>query len=212
MNGSFIRGAFGMLVLAAAVVASAQETDMNDQLQIFPLLKTYDWNAKDLAVFQNYGGIDKPPVPLVAFCVNADDNYQIVTSQTAEKNGWTADTLRTQAQKSIDTYPAKWEKIEDFVLTASGQDFSAEKMLCKAFLKDAQKQLGAKQILVAAPRRTVLYAANSEMSDEAREKFNLLLAKTLQDDSYGNQYISPLAFRFEDGEMVGALIIEYEEE
>ena len=205
-------GVMCLFFLAATSAAVSEEPIRNDSAEVFPLLKRYDWNAKEFAVFQNFGGIDKSPVPLVAFCQNADRSYQIITKQTADKNSWTVDALRAQAQQSIDAYPAKWELFGGFMLTASGQDFSAEKMLCQAFLKDAQKQLGAKEILVAAPRRTVLYAANNEMSEESREKFQLLLAKTLQDDSFGNQYISPVVFRFKDGELIGAMIIKEQKE
>jgi uncharacterized protein YtpQ (UPF0354 family) len=175
---------------------------------IFPLLKSHDWEAQHLCIFQNFNDLDKPPVPLIAFCQDTEDGYTMITRQAAEKNGWTADSLRAQAQENIDAYQAQWEDFGESMLTASGSDFSSEKMLSKPFLLDAQQQLGAERILVAAPRRTVLYAANDDMDEDAMEMFKMIIAKTLSDDSYGHQRISPLIFRFENAEVVGALIAE----
>lgn len=175
---------------------------------IYPLLKSYDWNAKDLCVFQNFNDLDKSPVPLVAFCQDTDAGYGLVTRQAAEKNGWSAEGLRELAQENIDAYPAEWDEFQGFFLTASGQDFSSEKMLSRSFLLEAHERLGAEKILVAAPRRTVLYAVNDDLSDEAMTMFITIVATTLADDSYGHQVISPLIFRFQDANLVGALIAE----
>jgi hypothetical protein len=75
----------------------------------------------------------------------------------------------------------------------------------------AQKKLDCKRVLVAAPRRTVLYAIDADSGKEQMDLFRKLLSHTLKDDSFGNQYISPLAFRFQDGEIIGAMIIREEE-
>jgi hypothetical protein len=59
---------------------------------------------------------------------------------------------------------------------------------------------------------TVLYAAPSDLSDESMELFKTIVSKTLDDDSYGHQKISPLIFRFDRGELVGALIVKQVEQ
>jgi uncharacterized protein YtpQ (UPF0354 family) len=179
-----------------------------DERPIFPLLKAHDWNARNLCVFQNYNGVDKPPMPLIAFCHNRVDSYQLITKQAAGRNGWTAADLRRKAQKNIDAYPCRWEPFRGFMLTASGKDFSSEKLLCKEFLLEAHRLLDAKRILVAAPRRTVLYAAANDLKDESLELFKTIVAETLADDSFGHRKISPLIFRFEGGDLIGALIVK----
>jgi uncharacterized protein YtpQ (UPF0354 family) len=197
-------------VLSFLASANAQQPRKapDDEPRVFPLLKAYGYPHKELCVFQNYNGIDKSPVPLVAFCHDTPDGYQLITKQAAEKNGWTVESLREQAQKNIDAYPCRWERYRGFLLTASGKDFSAEKLLCKDFLLEAHKLLRAKKILIAAPRRTVLYAASNDLQGDSLELFKTIVAETLADDSFGNPKISPLIFRFEDGEPAGALIIK----
>jgi uncharacterized protein YtpQ (UPF0354 family) len=137
-----------------------------------------------------------------------EDSCQLITKQAATKKGWTAESLREKAQQNIDAYPCRWESLRGFMLTASGKDFSAEKLLCKGFLMQAHKMPCAKRILVAAPRRTVLYAASNDLKDEPLELFETIVAETLADDSFGNQRITELIFRFEDGELVGALVVK----
>ena len=85
-------------------------------------------------------------------------------------------------------------------------------MLCPGFLSKAQKILGAKKILVAAPRRTVLYAAANDLNEESLEVFKTIVSETLADESFGHQKISPLIFRFEDGKLIGALIVKQVEQ
>jgi uncharacterized protein YtpQ (UPF0354 family) len=203
-----IIGLGAILIFSAAVNAHEPPKAQDGEPPVFPLLKASDYPHKQLCIFQNYNGIDKSPVPLVAFCHDKPGGYQLITKQAAEKNGWTMEGLREMAQKSIDAYPCRWERYRGFLLTASGKDFSAEKLLCKDFLLEAHKLLRAKKILVAAPRRTILYAASNNLQGESLELFKTIVAETLADDSFGNQKISPLIFRFEDGEPAGALIIK----
>ena len=88
------------------------------------------------------------------------------------------------------------------------QRFSSEKLLCKDLLMQAHKMLDVKTILVAAPRRTVIYAAANDLNDERLELSKTVVAETLADGSFRHQKISPLIFRFENGELVGALIVK----
>lgn len=193
---------------AATTAADSLSLERQDGVRkIYPILQAYDWSHKDVAAFKHFHDLDKPPVPLITFCYDDAETYKILSKAALEARGDSLDALMAEAQKNIDAYEAEWETTSDYMLTASGRDFSAEKMLCKAFVVDAQKMLNAKQVLIAAPRRTVLYAANAEMSDEQMEEFRVLLAHTLADESYGNELISPLAFRYEDGELVGAVVL-----
>ena len=203
--------ALGICMLLCSLSESiAQESPKaaNVDQPILPLLKAYDWNGKDLCPFEHFNGLDKSPMPLIAFCRNEPDNYVLITKQAAKKNGWTIDNLREQAQQNIDDYPCRWQRYRGFMLTASGKDFSAEKLLSRAFLLEAQKMLGVKTILVAAPRRTVLYAAKNDLDEKSLELFKEIISQTLADDSFGNPKISPLIFRFKDGKLVGALIVK----
>jgi hypothetical protein len=55
---------------------------------------------------------------------------------------------------------------------------------------------------------TVIYAASNDLKEEQLELFEELVAETLADDSFGHQKICPLIFRFENGKLVGALIVK----
>lgn len=172
----------------------------------YPILKAYDWPAKDLSAFEPFAGSDKPPVPLVAYGYDTGDHYVFVTKADLEKRPL-AD-IKREAFENLEKLPAEWEAINEDVLTASGKDFSAEMILSKKFLIAAQKKLGAKQILVGVPRRRVIYAADDGAPKPALDQFYLVFRKTYDDDSYGNAPITNLLFRFKDGELIGAQSVD----
>jgi uncharacterized protein YtpQ (UPF0354 family) len=173
---------------------------------LYPILKAYDWPAKELSAFEPFAGSDKPPVPLVAYGYDTGDHYVFVTKADLAKRPL-AD-IKREAFANLEKLPAEWEAINEHVLTASGKDFSAEMILSKKFLLAAQKKLGAKQILVGVPRRRVIYAADEGAPKSAMEQFYLVFRKTYEDDSYGNAPITNLLFRFRDGELVGAQSVD----
>jgi hypothetical protein len=123
-------------LLLSISLLSAQQSPNDEQEKrelgpVYPLLKAYDWNVKEHCVFRNFNGVDKNPIPLIAYAVEKADQFQIVTKQAAKNSGLSKEQLSAEAQKNIDAYEAKWESVKEFMLTASGKPFSAEKFFVK---------------------------------------------------------------------------------
>jgi hypothetical protein len=173
---------------------------------VYPILKAADWPAKELSAFTFFLGRDKPPIPLIAYGYSTADNYVFVTKQ--ELGARPIDELHKEALKNLCAVDIKWEKFDDHTLTASGHDFSAEKILCDDFLLEAEKTLKTKEILVAVPRRRVIYALDASAPDQVKKTFHYLVAHTLKDDSFGNALITNLMFQYQGKQVVKAFEVK----
>jgi uncharacterized protein YtpQ (UPF0354 family) len=173
--------------------------------QIYPILKAWDWPAKEFSVSEPFAGTDKPPVPLIAYGYETDDHYIFVGK--ADLASRSLAEIKREALANIEKYPVAWQAITSHVLTASGKDFSAEKILSMEFLIEAQHRLNAKSILVGIPRRTVIYAADGGAPKDALEMFYRVFRHTYEDDSFGAP-ITNLLFEYRNGALIGAKAIE----
>lgn len=170
--------------------------------EIYPILKAWDWPAKAFSVHEAFAGTDKPPVPLVAYGYETEDHYIFVGK--ADLAARPLAEIKLEAFANLEKYPVTWKRINNYVLTASGEEFSAEKILSKEFLVEAQRTLNAKQILVGVPRRTVIYAVDAAAPQVDMEMFYRVFRHTYADDSFGNAVITNLLFEYRDGVLVGA--------
>lgn len=202
-------------LLLAACSTSSPEAGLPPDVQsvvraaekppVYPILKAHDWDHQGIALHEPFQGSEKPPMPQIGYGYNAADHYVFLTTQ----DGRPLDEVRPEALANLKAYDqARWEAIVPGVLTASGTDLSSEKILDPAFLKEAQGILKAKQILVGVPRRTVIYAVDAALSESDMTRFYEVFRYTWNDDSYGNAPITNLLFKYEDGVMVGALVVE----
>lgn len=174
--------------------------------QIYPILKAWDWPAKEFSAYEPFEGRDKPPVPLVAYGYDTGDHYTFVGK--ADLANRSLAEIKREALANIEKYPVAWEPITSHVLTASGKDFSGEKILSKQFLIEAQRRLNAKRILVGVPRRTVIYAVDGGAPQDVLDEFYRVFRHTYEDDSFGNAPITNLLFEYRDGDLVGAKAVE----
>jgi uncharacterized protein YtpQ (UPF0354 family) len=174
--------------------------------QIYPILKAWDWPAKEVSAYEPFAETDNPGMPLIAYGFATADHYLFVGKADLAKRPL-AD-IKREALANIDVYPVSWEAATGHVLTASGKDFSAEKILSKKFLIEAQRLLNAKRILVGVPRRTVIYAADAGAPPAALEMFYRVFRYTYEDDSLGNAPITSLLFEYRDGELVSTKTVE----
>lgn len=201
-----IKGAPASAEQKASVKRSLAALQKTEDPPVYPILKAYDWIAKDHAVYQHFLGKDKPPIPLVGYGYDTADNFVFVTK--GDEKAKDLDALHAEAMQNIEAYQVQWEAFTDTIITASGKDFSAEKILCKSHLIAAQQKLGAKRILVGIPRRTIFYAANADAPAAKMEAFYAIFKHTCQDDSFGNAPITNLLFRYENGELIGAMLVD----
>ncbi len=169
---------------------------------VYPLLKAWDWPAKEHAVFKHFLDKDKPPIPLIAYGYNTRDNYIFIT--TDDPAARDLEHLHREAMANLERVPIEWEKIDANTLTGSGHDFSAEKSLCPDFILAAGKALHTSHVLISTPRRRVIYAFNAKAPKADRDRFYAVVAHTLADDSFGNALITNLVFEYDGDKVVTA--------
>lgn len=200
----------------AVDVTPAEKKKLDDNLEalkqpgarvVYPILKAYDWPAKEHAVFSHFIGKDKPPIPLIGYGYNLRDDYVFVTK--SELGTRSVDSLHQEALANLEKVPMKWDKIDDNTLTASGHDFSAEKILSPSFIREAEKALHTDSILVSTPRRRVIYAFSAVAPKDKRDVFYAVVAHTLDDDSFGNALITNLVFEFKGDQVVNAFMVSH---
>lgn len=95
----------------------------------------------------------------------------------------------------------------DPVLLASGDDFSAEKILDKTFLLEAQQTLNAGEIVISIPRRRCMMIVNRHCSKETLGKFMQLHGIAWQEDNYGNAPIFNGLFLAKDGQAQEVILL-----
>jgi hypothetical protein len=172
---------------------------------VYPVLKAYDWPAKPYAVYKHFLDKDKPPIPLIGYGYSTSENYVFVTKE--ELGARSLDSLHAEAMANLERVELAWDRIDDNTLTASGHDFSAEKTLCPDFVVAAARTLHAKSVLIATPRRRVVYAFNAAAPEDKRKLFFAVVAHTLNDDSFGNALITNLVFEYEGDKVVRAFTV-----
>lgn len=174
-------------------------------MDVYPILKPHDWSAKRFAVQQPFMGIDREPMPVISYGYSLEGHYQFVTQ---DPGGPTLETIHQQAIANLEAAPGQWERITDTMLTGSGEDFSAEKILSPTFINQAQQILGTSPITVASPRRRVIYATSAPEGSREFEEFSTLVWRTWLDDSYGNAPICSMLFTFEGFTIVRASVLD----
>lgn len=167
---------------------------------VYPMLKPFDWPNKALVehipLFE-----DIAQSPLIAFSFDAGSNYQFINKgQVNDVKALFGDALKNLA--ALD-YPWEVNEIDGQVYaTSSGKEFSAERVLDRNAMRECQRLLGSKKIVVAAPRRTCLFATAYDPSQEKVQKFLRLVNHTYRDDSYGHAPITPAFYVAEGGKLI----------
>ncbi len=189
--------ALSMMALSLSVQAKEKN---EERLDVYPILKPYSWNAKPHVVFTPFLGIDQNPIPIVSYGFEQPDSYQFLTRQEASKP---ADVIHQQAIDNLCKTNINLDNVTkdgSFAVTGSGHPFSAEMILCPEFLKKAHTTLQDETIVIAIPRRTVIYIGKGSMTEEERKTFYFLARHAYLDDSFGNAPITNVAFTFNNGQ------------
>lgn len=168
---------------------------------IYPLLKPYDWPHAKLVAHRRL--IDsEPSAPVVAYGFDAGDNYQFVPATKVDD----LDLLDAEALGNLAALDYPWELGDKGGLrfaASSGREFSAERLLDIQAMTACQDLLESEHIVVAAPRRTCLFATRHGQSAKQMNLFLKLVSHTFNDDSYGHAPISPLLFVVQGGKLQG---------
>lgn len=173
----------------------------------YPILKPGDWiGIKNGALFKTFIGNDQNRKVVFGYGFETPENFEFVTIHHLKE--YSVEQIESEAKNNIDRLPGHWEKIDPknpFTLMAGGHSFGAEKVMCQDFLAEGQKLLGAKEILVAIPRRTMLFALNTEAPADERDKFIGAVLGMYRSTTSKHAPITDLFLQVKDGRMTGAV-------
>ena len=126
----------------------------------------------------------------------------------SDLEGKDPDELLKKAYDNLENVKSEFEVSslpEGKILTASGQDFSSEKILCKSHMMKAHELLQAKELFVSIPRRRCMMVTSRQASKELLNMFVALHNDAWKDDSYGNAPIINALFVVIDGQIDGVI-------
>jgi hypothetical protein len=153
-------------------------------------------------------GGDARGAPIVVFTIDTPDGPEIVRHGTPEA----ADIgqLWTQAKANLTALAYEWDFTLDgglAIASCAGHDYSAEKVLDPAALKEAHRLLGVRRMLVAVPRRTCLYAVREDLTRAQRAAFEQVVKRVYQHDPAAGLRIAPGAFIVDGDQITGYTVV-----
>ncbi|MFV0366306.1 MAG: hypothetical protein ACK5JS_07380 [Mangrovibacterium sp.] len=180
--------------------------------KVYPILKPGDWvGIKAGALKQTLFGTQEQPELVVAFGYDAPNNFVFLMPKDLE--GKDLNQMLKNAYQNLEEIESEFvvsETLNRQVLTASGQDFSSEKILCKGHMLKAHQLLNAKELLVSIPRRRCMMVTSRQVDKELLNTFVNLHNHAWEDDSYGNAPIMNSLFVVIDGLIDGIIPLNKE--
>lgn len=175
--------------------------------KIYPVLKPGDWvGIQAGALKQTLFGTQEQPKLVVAFAYDAPDNFIFLTQKDLENKD--PDQLLQDAYNNLENVAIEFEvskAMNGQTLTASGHDFSSEKILCRNHMLKAHELLQAKELIVSIPRRRCMMITSKLADKELLNTFVALHNNAWEDDSYDNAPILNALFVVIDGQIDGIL-------
>ena len=168
--------------------------------KVYPILKPGDWiGVKSGCVKQTLLGTPENPQLVLGFGYDAPANFVFIRHADLERKAPEA-IIKKEFEVSS-TANGK-------ILTASGKDFSSEKILCKNHMLKAHQLLNSNELLVSIPRRRCMMVVSRQSGRELIGTFVTLHKNAWEDDSYGNAPIINAIFVVKDGEVEGIIPVE----
>jgi hypothetical protein len=178
--------------------------------KIYPILKPGDWvGIKAGALKQTLLGTQEAPELVVGFGYDAPTNFVFLMPSDIE--GKDPNQMLKDAFANLEQVKSDFEISETLnrrVLTASGQDFSSEKILCRSHMLKAHELLQSKELLVSIPRRRCMMVTSRQADKELLNTFVALHKNAWEDDSYGNAPILNALFVVIDGQIDGVIPLD----
>ena len=175
--------------------------------KIYPILKPGDWIGIEAGCLkQTLIGSAESPKLVVGFGYDAPANFVFLTPKDLE--GKDSNAVLQDAYTNLENFPQEFEISETLqrkVLTASGGDFSSEKILSKSHMLKAHHLLQADELLVSIPRRRCMMVTSRQADKELLNMFVALHNHAWEDASYGNAPILNALFIVRDGEIAGMI-------
>ncbi|QDO94508.1 hypothetical protein FNB79_11205 [Formosa sediminum] len=188
-------------------IAKIVEQTENSDKKIYPILKPGNWvGLRAGAISSNLIGTEEDGdlEVVIAYGMDTPDNFVFLTHDHLKTMD--GQFIMNEAFENIDNYNTEFEyskALQNKVLTASGHDFSSERILSKSHMLKAHKMLEADELLVSIPRRSCMMVISKDADNELLNTFLYLHKNAWEDDSYGNAPIANIFFVVKDGEITG---------
>jgi len=178
--------------------------------KVYPILKPGDWiGVKSGCVKQTLLGTPENPQLVLGFGYDAPANFVFI--RHADLEGKAPEAIIKNAYENLENFEQEFEvssTANGKILTASGKDFSSEKILCKNHMLKAHQLLNSNELLVSIPRRRCMMVVSRQSGRELLGTFVTLHKIAWEDDSYENAPIINAIFVVKDGEIEGIIPVE----
>lgn len=178
--------------------------------KIYPILKPGDWiGIQAGALKQTLIGTQEAPELVIALGYDAPNNFVFLMPD--DLAGKDPGKILQEAYDNLEQIESEFEVSEVLkrqVLTASGQDFSSEKILCRSHMLKAHELLNAKELYVSIPRRSCMMVTSKQVEQELLDTFLYLHNHTWNDATYGNAPIINALFVVVDGNIEGIIPLD----
>ncbi len=176
--------------------------------KVYPILKPGDWvGIQAGALKQTLLGTQENPKLVVGFGYDTPTNFVFLMPTDLE--GKDPDQVLQGAYQNLEDVSLEFESVLDGkILTASGNDFSSEKILCEDHMLKAHPLLQVEELLVSIPRRRCLMVTSRQFGEDVLEKFLTIHNKVWEDDSYGNAPILNALFTVVNGKIKSVISLE----
>jgi len=178
--------------------------------KVYPILKPGDWiGIKAGCIKQTLLGTPENPQLVVGFGYDAPTNFVFLMPSDLENKD--PNEILKDAYENLENFEQDFEiskALDGKVLTASGRDFSSEKILCKSHMMKAHELLNSDELFVSIPRRRCMMVTSRQADKELVNTFIALHKNAWEDESYGNTQILNVIFVVKDGKIDGIIQLD----
>lgn len=179
---------------------------------LYPCLKETAWARLGPTLRRPlWQGESSDWMPWLAFGYESPDAFQFLSDAEAQETGRSAAELEAEAIANLCERSDSWQMVElglkgvgHVQMATCTDDFlAAERILDVEAVLEAQRRLGARELLAGVPRRGLLTLIDADADAAAIAWFVMMVA----DEHFGGESaaITPLVFRISKGRIVGLL-------
>lgn len=178
---------------------------------ILPCLKEARWGSTEKLARPLWRAAASPHMPWVGFGYDRPHSFEFLGRDSMAELGRYLDDIEREAVVNLGKRSASWQPtkvklgfFKRLTILACGDDFlAAERILDTAFMREAQRQLQARGLLVGIPRRGLLLAIDGEQGVKGAGPFATMVSAQFHGGE--SAPISPAVFGMKDGEIVGVV-------
>ncbi len=155
---------------------------------VFPVLKPLDWTGIDNgALIYPLKNSNQETKLVLGFGFDTPENFKFILKQ--DLVGQDVKAIINKSFANLNSLSIDFEISETLngkVITLSGNDFAAEKILSKEQMSKAHTLLGSNELFVSIPRRRCMMITSKYVQADIRSLFLRLHENAWADDSFGN--------------------------